>query len=142
MVSVSLGYPAPLEEAEMLAVHADRDFVRELEPVADVAAVLAAQAAVKSVHGSEALRRYVVSLGAATREDPRVELGASPRASLMLFRAAKALAALRGRDHVLPDDVQELAPRVLGHRLMLAPGVEEDDRGTLIAEAVERLPAL
>ncbi len=142
MVSVSLGYPGAREEADMLDVHAGSDFVSELEPVADVAAVLAAQRVAKAVHGSEPLRRYVVSLGAATREDPRVELGASPRASLMLFRAAKALAALRGRDHVLPDDVQELAPTVLGHRLMLAAGVPEEQRGPLIAEAVERLPAL
>ena len=62
------------------------------------------------MHGSEALRRYIVTVLDATREDPRVELGASPRAGLMLFRAAKALAALEGRDHALPDDVQALAP--------------------------------
>ena len=74
-----------------------------------------------TVHGSEALRRYAVALGEATRTDTRVELGASPRAVLMLFRAAKALAALDGRDHVLPDDVQALAPAVLAHRLLLAP---------------------
>ena len=70
--------------------------------------VLAAQAGVAAVHGSEALRRYAVALGEATRTDTRVELGASPRAVLMLFRAAKASAALEGRDHVLPDDVRRL----------------------------------
>jgi MoxR-like ATPase len=142
MTSVSIGYPDPGDEAEMLGVHGERDFVQSLEPVAGVADVLAAQRTVQAVHGSEVLRRYVVAVGAATRDDPRVEVGASPRGNLMLFRAAKALAALRGRDHVLPDDVQDLAPAVLGHRLMLAPGVDERQRWALVSENVERLPAL
>ena len=77
--------------------------------ITDVAGVLAAQTAAGAVHGSDALRRYVVAILEATRADPRVELGASPRAGLMLFRAAKAYAALDGRDHALPDDVQKLA---------------------------------
>ncbi len=82
----------------------------------------AAQRGVTAIHASEALRRYVVAVCEATRNDSRVELGASPRAGLMLFRAAKALAAVEGRDHALPDDVQALAPAVLAHRLALAPG--------------------
>jgi MoxR-like ATPase len=142
MVTVSLGYPAAWAEAEMLDVHGKRDFVLELEPVADIGDVLAAQELVRQVHGSEALRRYVVSIGIATREHPDVEVGASPRASLMLFRAAKALAALRGRDHVLPDDVQELAPTVLAHRLILGPGTEQSERATVVRETVAKLPAL
>ena len=95
----------------MLLDHAERDRVLDLEPVADVADVLAAPGRGGAVHGSEALRRYVVAILDATRADPRVELGASPRAGLMLFRAAKAFAALDGRDHALPDDVQALAAR-------------------------------
>ncbi len=142
MVSLSLGYPAPAAEAEMLDVHGMRDYVLELDPVTDVAEVLAAQRLVRSVHGSEALRGYVVSVAAATRDHPDVDVGASPRASLMLFRAAKALAALRGRDHVLPDDVQELAPAVVAHRLILGPGANESDRRRVLGEAVEKLPAL
>ena len=122
MVRVSLGYPDAVAEAEMLAEHAAHDRVHDLGPVTDVATVLAAQAGAVAVHGSEALRRYAVALAEATRTDTRVELGASPRAVLLLFRAAKALAALDGRDHVLPDDVQALAPAVLAHRLLLAPG--------------------
>ena len=101
----------------------------------------AAQAAVASIHGSEALRRYVVALGEGTRADRRVELGASPRAVLMLFRAAKALAALSGRDHVLPDDVQELAVPVLAHRLLLAPDTDAEDARTVIDDALTRVPA-
>ncbi len=142
MVRLALGYPGAEEEAEMLAAHAARDRVLDLEPVADVSTVLAAQAAAATVHSSEALRRYVVALCQATRDDPRAELGASPRAALLLFRAAKALAALEARDHALPDDVQALAPSVLKHRLLLAPGASEDDREAIVQAAVERVPAL
>ena len=142
MVRVSLGYPSAAQEAEMLADHATHDRVHDLEPVTDVATVLAAQAAVAGVHGSEALRQYVVALGEATRTDPRVELGASPRAMLMLFRAAKSLAALEGRDHALPDDVQALAGSVLSHRLLLAPGAGAGDASAVVADALGRIPAL
>jgi MoxR-like ATPase len=142
MVQLVLGYPEAAEEADMLATHGGRDVVFDLEPVADVGTVLAAQAAAAGVHGSEALRQYVVALCGATREDFRVELGASPRAALLLFRAAKALAALEGRDHALPDDVQALAPSVLEHRLLLAPGATRDDRRAIIGDALEQVPAL
>jgi MoxR-like ATPase len=141
MVRVSLGYPSLDDETDMLADHAEHDRVLDLEPVADVGDVLAAQAATGRVHGSEALRRYVVGILDATRADPRVELGASPRAGLMLFRAAKALAALEGRDHALPDDVQSMAPSVLTHRLLLAPDVAGDERAAVVRNALERVPA-
>src|SRR4051795_196222 len=142
MVRVSLGYPSAEAESAMLLDHAEHDRVLDLESVTDVAEVLAAQSAASAVHGSEALRRYVVAILDATRADPRVELGASPRAGLMLFRAAKALAALEGRDHALPDDVQGLAPTVLTHRLLLAPDVARDERPAVIRDALERVPAL
>jgi MoxR-like ATPase len=142
MVRVSLGYPEPDEESEMLAEHGERDRVLDLEPVADVGDVLAAQAAAAAVHGSDALRRYVVAILDATRADPRVELGASPRAGLMLFRAAKAAAALDGRDHALPDDVQALAGSVLPHRLLLAPGSAGDSRAAVVRDALDRVSAL
>ena len=140
MVRLGLGYPEAGAEAGMLADHAAGDRVEELEPIMDVATVLAAQAATAALHGSEALREYVVALCQQTRDDPRVELGASPRAGLMLFRASKALAALRGRDHALPDDVRDLAPSVLTHRLVLAPG--EDEAASVVEDAIERVPAL
>jgi MoxR-like ATPase len=142
MVRVTLGYPAAAAEAAMLAEHADADPVEELSPIADVTSVRSAQAALADVEGSEALRRYVVAICEATRDDDRVELGASPRAGLMLFRASKALAALSGRDHALPDDVQALAPSVLAHRLLLSYEVEGDQRETVIRDAVDRVPAL
>ncbi len=142
MVRVSLGYPSLEDEREMLAEHSEHDRVLDLGPVTGVGEVLAAQAAVAAVHGSDALRRYVVAVLDATRADPRVELGASPRAGLMLFRGAKALAALERRDHALPDDVQRLAPSVLTHRLLLAPEAAGEERAAVVHDALERVSAL
>jgi len=144
MVRVSLGYPSPEDEAEMLADHAAHDRVLDLEPVADVALVRAAQRTAAELHASEEVRRYVVALCDQTRRDPRVELGASPRAGLMLFRAAKAHAALAGRDHVLPDDVQALARATLEHRLSLSHDAAASGEGAqaVIADALARVPAL
>jgi MoxR-like ATPase len=142
MVRVSLGYPTTQQESDMLLDHAERDRVLDLESVAEVGEVLAAQNAAAAVHGSEALRRYVVAILDATRADPRVDLGASPRAGLMLFRAAKAVAALDGRDHALPDDVQALAGSVLTHRLLLAAGSGSEERAAVVRDALERVPAL
>jgi MoxR-like ATPase len=121
MVRISLGYPEPAAEAAMLAEHVGGDPIAGLTAVGSEGALLAAQDAARAVHVAPALRDYVVELMWRTRRDQRVELGASPRAGLMLLRAAKALALIRGRDHVLPDDVQELAEPVLAHRLVLAP---------------------
>ena len=142
MVRVSLGYPSTEQESDMLLDHAERDRVLDLEAVTEVGEIVAAQEAAGAVHGSEALRRYVVAILDATRADTRVDLGASPRAGLMLFRAAKALAALDGRDHALPDDVQSLATTVLSHRLLLAPGAGVDERAAIVQDALERVPAL
>jgi MoxR-like ATPase len=142
MVRVALGYPSPEDEADMLSVHAEGDRVLDLQPVAAVGEVLAAQLAAARVHASEALRRYVVAVLEETRSDPRTELGASPRAGLMLLKAAKALAALEGRDHALPDHVQALAPSVLTHRLLLAPDAAGSDRADVVRDALERVPAL
>ena len=129
MVRISLGYPSRGAEAGMLADHESGDRVLTLAPVATAAEVLAAQDAAKRVRASEPLRDYIVRLLWRTREDPRVDLGASPRAGLLLLRAAKAYAMMQGRDHALPDDVQALAQPVLSHRLVLAPGVAAQGRG-------------
>ncbi len=142
MVRIALGYPSAADEASMLSDHAAGDRVLDLESVASVSEILAAQQAAASVHASDALRRYVVSLLEATRSDSRTELGASPRAGLMLLKAAKASAALQGRDHALPDDVQALAPSVLTHRLLLAPDAARTDRSEVVRDALEQVPAL
>jgi MoxR-like ATPase len=142
MLRVSLGYPEDRAEAAMLAAHAAGDRVLELAPVASVEEVLAAQRTASRVHASDAVCRYVVALLAETRSDPRTEVGASPRGGLMLLRAAMARAVLSGRDHALPDDVQELAPAVLAHRLLMAPGAGEGAAGAVIADALDKVPAL
>jgi MoxR-like ATPase len=142
MIRVSLGYPNAEDEAGMLAGHEAHDRVLDLEPVADRAEVVDAVEAVHRVHASRALRDYIVALMRHTRADGRVELGASPRAGLMLLRAAKARALLRGRDHALPDDVQALADTVLAHRIMLVPEAAGVERSTIVADAIAATPAL
>jgi MoxR-like ATPase len=142
MVRVALGYPTADDEAEMLGEHSVRDRVLDLEPVSEVAEVVAAQDACHRVHASDALRRYVVSVLDATRNDQRTELGGSPRAGLMLLKAAKANAALDGRDHALPDDVQTLAEAVLAHRLLLAPEAVGSAPAAIVRDALDRVPAL
>ncbi len=142
MVRLSLGYPSADDEAAMLADHVAGDRVLDLSPVSTIGEVVAVQEAIATVHASEVLRRYVVALLEQTRRDERTELGASPRAGLMLLRAASVQASLQGRDHVLPDDVQVLAQAVLGHRLLLAPGVPDAARPEIVRGAVDAVPAL
>ncbi|MGO9489221.1 MAG: AAA family ATPase [Solirubrobacteraceae bacterium] len=142
MVCLSMGYPSAENEAAMLAEHAGGDRVLELTPVSSIAEVVAVQQAIATVHASEPLRHYVVALLEQTRRDSRTELGASPRAGLMLLRAAIVQASLQGRDHVLPDDVQALAHSVLCHRLLLAPGVPDGARAEIVAAALASVPAL
>src|SRR4051794_6540885 len=142
MARLSLGYPTPAAEVDMLRAHEVSDRVDVLEPVATAAELLAVQDAARRVHASKALRGYVVSLLHRTREDSRAELGASPRAGLLLLRAAKARALLRGRDHALPDDVQALAEVVLAHRIVLAPEAVDVTGERIVAAAPAATPAL
>jgi MoxR-like ATPase len=118
MVRVAMGYPRPEDELRLLDTHVGADPLDSLVPVADAEAVRRAILAVRSVHVSDALRRFVLDLTQATRTHPDLRLGASPRAGLQLVRAGRALAALSARDHVLPDDIRLLAGPVLAHRLL------------------------
>jgi MoxR-like ATPase len=142
MIRVSLGYPSRGAEAEMLAEHEAGDRVLGLAPVATAAEILAAQDAATRLRASEPLRDYIVRLLWRTREDPRVDLGASPRSGLMLLRAAKAHAMMRGRDHALPDDVQALAEPVLAHRLVMAPDSSRAGAREVVADAISSVRAL
>src|ERR1700726_4117264 len=142
MVRVSLGYPPAHEESEMLAAHASGDRVLEIAPVTTVDEIVLAQRAAIAVHASAPLRDYVVALLVRTREDRRTALGASPRAGLMLLKAAKASAVLAGRDHALPDDVKNLAGSVLAHRIVLAPTAHDVPREAIVADALAAVPAL
>jgi len=118
MARISMGYPAPAAEIEMLETHGATDVIQTVKPVTDAHRVAALIRFVTSVYLSPAVKQYVVDLVGATRSSPELRLGASPRAALHLVRAARAWAALSGREYVLPDDIQELAGPVLAHRLL------------------------
>lgn len=142
MARVAIGYPLPADELGLLASHVGADPLETMAPAADAEAVRRAIMAVRQVHVSEALRRYVLSLVSATRSHPDIRLGASPRAGLHLVRAARASAALAGRDHALPDDVKQLARAVLGHRLLASARGRTARRepGVVVAEIADGLP--
>jgi MoxR-like ATPase len=118
---ISIGYPDPAAELTVLDEHSAGDPLAGLHPVSDARTITAAIAGVRQVHVATEVRRYAVDLVGATRRLTEVRLGASPRATLHLVRAARAQAALAGRDFVVPDDIQVLAVPVLAHRLLLTP---------------------
>ena len=121
LVRVSLGYPDFMEELAIIE-HQERVHpIASLEPVANPAEIMRVQEAAKSVYVDQLVRQYIVALTEATRSHREVSLGASPRASLGLFRTARALALVQDRDYVIPDDVKLLAPAVIAHRLVLSP---------------------
>ena len=142
MARVHMGYPDPVSEAEMLAAHGAQDPLDDVTPVTDATEVRDMIDAVRRVYVAPSLHRYVVELVGATRTSPNVRLGASPRAGLHLVRASRANAALSGRDHVLPDDIQRLAPAVLAHRLLLSTDAHlaRLTPDAVIADIVARVP--
>ncbi len=124
LMRLSIGYPSPLDE-RLLLVHLQREHpITMLKPVVEAARLAELQRQVWAIFVDESLQDYIVKLVTATRSHPDLTLGASPRASLALFKTAQALAAIRGRDHVIPDDIQNLVPAVLTHRLLIAPEAE------------------
>ena len=120
MLRLSLGYPSADVEAEILATHGAAQPLDALEPVADARAVAEMIEMAHRVHVAPAIRRYIVALVEATRNHSDVYLGASPRASIMMLRAARALAAADERDYVVPDDVKGLAVPGLAHRIIVS----------------------
>jgi MoxR-like ATPase len=127
MARVSVGYPVEAAEIAMLNTHTARNPLDDLEPVTDAGEIRKLIEIVGRVHVATAVQRYAVALTTATRASTELHLGASPRATLHLVRAAKASAAMHGRDYVLPDDVHGLARPVLAHRLL--PSVEASMSG-------------
>ncbi|WP_051509987.1 AAA family ATPase [Intrasporangium oryzae] len=118
MARISMGYPSARAELDLLESHGARSPLEDLVPVTDAATINRVVQAVTHVHASPAVRQYIVDLVTRSRTTTALRLGASPRAALHLLRASRAHAALEGRDHVIPDDVQALASAVLSHRLM------------------------
>jgi len=143
LLRVRIGYPEEEDEDEILVRHGSGDPLSAVEPVLEAAELVRFADAVQRLYVEPAVRRYVVRIVRATREDPALELGASPRASLALLRAARAQAVLEGRDFVLPDDVKRMAHHVLPHRLILSTQARLRGRGTeeVVAEVLERVPA-
>jgi len=139
MMRLSMGYPVEAAEVAMLAAREGVNPIAELEPVTDAAEVRKLIETTARVHVSEPVQHYAVALATATRRSPDLRLGASPRSTLQLVRAARTWAALDGRDYCLPDDVRELAPRVLTHRLL--PTIDATSRGRHPAEVVDQLLA-
>jgi MoxR-like ATPase len=139
---ISLGYPDPAAELAMVDEHAGTDPFATLEAVSTAAEVRALCEAVRLIHMSTDLRRYVVEVVRATRTLPELRLGGSPRATLQLIRTSRASAALAGRDFVLPDDVQEMAQPVLSHRLVLTAQAQVDRRSPedLVRDVLARVP--
>jgi len=116
---ISMGYPDRASEVAMLGDHAALDPLDALQPVSDATHVRAVIGAVRRVYVSDAVKAYAVDLAEASRRAPEFRLGASPRATLQLLRAAKAWAAMNGREYVIPDDVQYLLGPTLAHRMLL-----------------------
>ncbi|GAA3153331.1 MoxR family ATPase [Planomonospora alba] len=139
---IAMGYPEPSAELEMLDVHGATSPIDKLEPVATTAEVRALIEAVRAVYVSQPIKKYAIDLVTATRTSPELRLGASPRSTLQLVRAARAHAALAGRDYVIPDDLQALSVPVLAHRLL--PSVEAQGQRRLpeqvVADLVRRVP--
>jgi MoxR-like ATPase len=142
LMRLSLGYPDERDEAQMLRNLNRRHPIETLGAVVDGARLPALAEAVSDVHLDETLEKYILALVGATRSHADLALGASPRGSLALRKTAQALAAVRGRDYVLPDDVKALTPLTLAHRLILKP--ESQLRGRTAAavlnEILERTP--
>ena len=142
LMQISLGYPDRASEVAMLDTHESHDPLATLTAVADAETLRRLRETTRAVYAAEGVKRYVVDIVGATRHEPLLRLGASPRSSVHLLQASKALALLRGRDHVLPDDVQALAGPVLAHRVLLSTQAHLDRHSTsaVIADVVARVP--
>ncbi len=136
---ISLGYPPPAAERDMLDSHGSSSPLDQLKPVARASDVQQLVLAVRKVLVSDQVKDYIINLAIATRTSPELRLGASPRATLHLLRASRAWAALDGRDYVIPDDVQRLARPVLAHRLL--PTAEAIVERHLPEQVVDRIVA-
>jgi MoxR-like ATPase len=142
MVRLSIGYPDLEAEAEILATHGRHSTLEEIGPVTDASGAARMISIAREVFVADALRRYIVELVDSTRRHPDIYLGGSPRASLMLLRATRALAASEGRDYAIPDDVKTLAIPVLAHRLIVSAdaAMSGRDARAAIMQTLDEVP--
>lgn len=140
LMRLSIGYPSHSEERQIIKSQRRAHPIDSLEPVVDGRQLLALSRQVSDVHVDESLEDYILRLTQATRLHPDLALGASPRGSLALYKTSQALAAVQGRNYVLPDDIKKLAPLTLAHRLILKPASQLRGRTTasVLADILER----
>jgi MoxR-like ATPase len=138
LIRIQLGYPSPAEELVVLSAQQYEHPIANLKQVVSAAELTAAQHAIRDVYVAEEIKRYIIDLVNATRNHPKVYLGASPRGSLALFRCAQTRAAMAGRDYVIPDDVKALAEVTLAHRI-IAHDRDENTR-IIVQEVLQYTP--
>ena len=137
MMRLKVGYPSRAKELEMLNAHGDGSTFDNLGAVVHAADIVQMQEIARRVHVAEVAKEYIIDISEGTREDPELLLGASPRASLFILRAARTHAAIDGRDYVAPDDIKAMLGPVLNHRLILRP--EAQMRGVTVYQVLERV---
>jgi MoxR-like ATPase len=142
LLRVVIGYPTDEEENTILERFRLADPLIDLEAVTEPEEVIHLQELRREVRVEESVREYIVSIARMTREHPEIDLGASPRATLSLYQASQAWAAIHGRDYVLPDDIKRMAPAVLTHRLMISPRAQLRGRRPeeLVSDIVDTVP--
>lgn len=141
MIQLSMGYPSPEDELAMVSARQGTDPLKLLKPVISRQELLLMQEAVSSTYVSEDILRYIVTLVRATREHSMIESGASPRATLAVTAMAKSMARLRGRDYVIPKDVQDVYCLTIAHRLTWRPGVKESDIPAALVNILRNVPS-
>lgn len=142
LMRLSLGYPSRADERQILVNLRREHPITKLIKVVDGHELISLQKQIWDVNVDDTLQDYIVALAEATRNHPDLALGVSPRGSLALLKTAQALAAIRGRDYVIPDDIKTLAPLTLSHRLILKPEAELRGRTahTVLADVLEKTP--
>ena len=142
LMRLSLGYPSRVDERQILVNLRREHPITKLGKVVDGHELLSLQKRIWDVNVDDTLQDYIVALAEATRTHPDLALGVSPRGSLALLKTAQALAAIRGRDYVIPDDIKTLVPLTLSHRLILKPEAELRGRTahTILADVLEKTP--
>ena len=142
LLKLKIGYPGEADENDILLRFEREDPLETLQAVTSPEALIELQRAVRQIRVEDSVREYVVKVARATRDHPAVSLGVSPRGTMALYHTAQALAAIRGRDYVIPDDVKELAPHVLTHRIIINPQTRLRGRTPqeVVMDVVEQVP--
>jgi MoxR-like ATPase len=142
LLKLKIGYPGEADEGDILLRFERENPLDTLQAVTTPEALIELQGAVRRIRVEDSVREYVVRVARATRDHPAVSLGVSPRGTMALYHSAQALAAIRGRDYVIPDDVKELAPHVLTHRIIINPQTRLRGRTPqeVVMDVVDQVP--